>query len=1325
MKTLPRHRKVVYRLLCIIYHYRVISLFANVLLMTFPQFIKGQSLRPCSLAVIRINEDNPDAFSFVVLADIPSGDTIYFTDEGWNGSGWIGNSEDHLIYISPGLVAGDVVHVEETGDGLGFNVTGAGGIIEYAPGYSGFSLSSGDQLLVYQSPDGAEPDNPVFITGIHLDDGLSLGGNDTLTGWTNQAYLDNGGTSVNASAVPTGLVNGKDCIALFPGYDGIKEKDNARYDCTKGISGTGRQLMSLICNRDNWLSDNTTPFNESSVCRFSVFRSPGIEVTGNGKIITDGSRSPEISDNTDFATAEIPDRPATRTFLINNTGDSMLTISSITLDDTTHFSIISEIPDSIPPGESRVLELLFNPVSTGNHSAIVSICNNDNENAAFSFGICGTALFKVNFNISDIKCAGGNDGRITALAAGGTADYTFIWSTGDSIRSGSASCTIEGLFPGTYTVRISDGNNIEVTDTVMIEEPPELSVSVLDQTNVECPVGRDGQIRAEVAGGTPPYSLLWSDGDTSLMRSNLPAGIYLAIVTDLNGCGVSLTDTIKVIDPEPPVAICSDTILQLDKNGFARLNPQDLCVASTDNCGVVSWLNNDTVFTCNDLGSREVISVVGDSYGNLSECTSLVTVLDTSPPEIVCNDTIIYLDEEGSSTLNSLSLFKNLSDNCTIDSINPVILCFNGIDLTLPEDSANLCINEFHYDNVGHDEAEFIEIAGKSGINLDGYKIVLYNGGNGLSYQTIDLSGTIPEESEGFGAVSFDATGMQNGPDGIALVSPDSLVIEFVSYEGALQAFDGPAYGFTSRDIGIEENGESTGGSLSRFNNLFWLVSGTSSPGFLNPGQTLPPREKGQTGITVSDFSGNIATCSSMVTILDTIIPHAICRDTTLFLNPDGTTILKPQIIDAGSYDNSGIIRLNISKSIFNCDDIGDNQDTLFVKDASGNQAVCEAAITVIDTTRPVFQDTENVVYHAIPGACESAVDYPEITVINKCGCQILQTEGLGPDGLFPIGTTTEKYLATGLSGYSDTLSFGITVVSPDKAPSILPVPDITAEEDSILMIELEGISDGGDCYPQLTEISALAANPAAIADLQVDYISGDSTAWLRISFAANWHGITGITVRVGDSGGESVTDTFTITVNPVNDPPVVVNPLTDCVVHAGHKLEVPVSSQRGEIFDDPDDDPLTIKLYCGSGEALPPFMHFYHDTLHIIPQLRDTGYVSVVIAARDPLGELATDTFIVNVKGYKTSVADLQEKMWVQIYPNPSHGTLIVELEPGYSPTASVSVFSSDGRKILRKLLNETRAILNLSSLTDGVYYLRIISGKREITKKLVIIRE
>ena len=158
-------------------------------------------------------------------------------------------------------------------------------------------------------------------------------------------------------------------------------------------------------------------------------------------------------------------------------------------------------------------------------------------------------------------------------------------------------------------------------------------------------------------------------------------------------------------------------------------------------------------------------------------------------------------------------------------------------------------INEIHYDNAGTDAGEAIEIAGPAGTNLAGWDLVLYNGSNGTVYSTTEVGAVIPNEGDGAGTVvvNYPSNGIQNGsPDGVALVTDQGVVVQFLSYEGTLTAVGGPADGMTSQDIGVSE-GSSTplGESLqltgigSDYADFTWAGPTGASFGEVNSGQTL------------------------------------------------------------------------------------------------------------------------------------------------------------------------------------------------------------------------------------------------------------------------------------------------------------------------------------------------------------------------------------------------------------------------------------------------------------------------------------------------------
>ena len=126
-----------------------------------------------------------------------------------------------------------------------------------------------------------------------------------------------------------------------------------------------------------------------------------------------------------------------------------------------------------------------------------------------------------------------------------------------------------------------------------------------------------------------------------------------------------------------------------------------------------------------------------------------------------------------------------------------------------PDTSADLWVDGLHYDNDGEDRGEGVGLVGLAGARLDGWTLVLYNGPR--PYKTVPIGGSLG----GDGRLTVGVDGIQNGPaDGLALVAPDGSVAEFVSYEGVIDASDGPAAGQRSADTGVAESGRDAPGVL-------------------------------------------------------------------------------------------------------------------------------------------------------------------------------------------------------------------------------------------------------------------------------------------------------------------------------------------------------------------------------------------------------------------------------------------------------------------------------------------------------------------------------
>ncbi|MEJ2563016.1 MAG: ExeM/NucH family extracellular endonuclease [Anaerolineales bacterium] len=179
--------------------------------------------------------------------------------------------------------------------------------------------------------------------------------------------------------------------------------------------------------------------------------------------------------------------------------------------------------------------------------------------------------------------------------------------------------------------------------------------------------------------------------------------------------------------------------------------------------------------------------------------------------------------------------------------LSTILVLLPALALQAQSAGTAIFINEIHYDNVSTDADEAVEIAGPAGTDLAGWSLVFYNGNGGAQYADLDLSGLILDEGDGYGALAFAQSGIQNGsPDGIALVDPGGAVIQFLSYEGSFTAVGGPADGLTSTDIGVSEpNDTPLGESLQLtgvgtiYEDFVWNAPAASSFGAINVGQSF------------------------------------------------------------------------------------------------------------------------------------------------------------------------------------------------------------------------------------------------------------------------------------------------------------------------------------------------------------------------------------------------------------------------------------------------------------------------------------------------------
>ena len=222
-----------------------------------------------------------------------------------------------------------------------------------------------------------------------------------------------------------------------------------------------------------------------------------------------------------------------------------------------------------------------------------------------------------------INCTGEASATIVANVTGGLGNYSYELfrdaALTDLAAGPQTSDTFSGLIAGSYYVRVTSVDCVEVSGEIIITDPAPLQIDRQEFTDVTCAGLEDGTITVEVSGGTGEilYAITpnLNQFDSVNVFEDLAPGIYDVIAQDRNGCFITFQFEI-----EQPTPIQADAINVMD----------EVCFNSADGSFELQ-ISGGTAPYSTALNSNADADFVADQvlFQNLAAGTHVVFVRDS------------------------------------------------------------------------------------------------------------------------------------------------------------------------------------------------------------------------------------------------------------------------------------------------------------------------------------------------------------------------------------------------------------------------------------------------------------------------------------------------------------------------------------------------------------------------------------------------------------------------------------------------------------------------------------------------------------------------
>jgi len=694
----------------------------------------------------------------------------------------------------------------------------------------------------------------------------------------------------------------------------------------------------------------------------------------------------------------------------------------------------------------------------------------------------------------------------------------------------------KGITTVTWKITDASGNiaNCSFTVTVSDNTPPSIVCPGNQSVNVNSScihVAASGEFDPvssadNCSGAIRSYSLTGATTATNVVANtlngiNFNKGITTVTwkITDAAGNVATCSFTVTVNDNLPPTISCAGNKLRnaginctyvssgsefdplsFGDNCSGTVNSYSLSGATTASNIVASTLNGVSL----NKGVTTVTWKITDASGNSATCSFTVTVSDNTNPTIVCAGNQV----------------RNAGLNCTYSSST------GEFD---PVSSGDNCVGIVTSYSLTGATSAFDVLAG----TLDG--VVFNKGITTVSWKITDAAGNIAN-------CSFTVTVSDNTLPTIVCVGNQSVSTN-----------SGCAYVSSSGEFDPVSFGDNCAGALTSYTLSGATVATNVIANTLN-GILM---NKGVTGVTwkITDASGNIATCSFTITVLDNTPPTIVCpgnlsRGTNSSCNYASTSGEFDPVSSGDncpgsfrSYSLSGVtnatnvIANSLNSVVFNR---GITTVTWKVTDASGNFSTSSFDLTISENQLPTIICSGNQTRYANVNCSytPAAGELDPASVTGSCSGYFL-TYSLGGTGTatnviantlngvtFGLGFAKITWMITDGSGNTQTCSFNLNVVDNTK-------PSVTCQSNITVTPNVPGCMASATIPPPLVTDCSL---PASIMfEITGAGASGPTNGATSVGSRNFNTGTTIITYTVTDAAGNTQTCPTSLTViNPL-----------------------------------------------------------------------------------------------------------------------------------------------------------------------------------------------